>query len=456
LNLFNETKKSYYEILGVGKTAEGAEIKRAYFGLVRKYQPDRFPDEFKEIRAAYETLMDGEKRAEYDAIGELPGSAAALYHEAQRFDRLGKYDKAAELYQTILKRHPGLDQVRERYARSLSAGDKPGKAAEVWEELCRRHPDKPQYGRALAKMYRERGWSKKALAEARRVLDLDPSSMDSWSLLVSCTISSLKSSPDSWDEIEQVCREALEAVKAVKTDEWKKIHLHTYAFITGGIAEIDAARDHLREIARLVREGGRNGAEEGQEALTEILSFLPGDGLGLLYPELKELADLLPDGADKRTRARLEDIRLNFEIEGLVEKGFGEIFRDLFRLLNADFGMFEEDEPEEELEILSIECTLIDERSKYGPQLRRLKEMFPQIYALNDAFFNELLRTRDPDKMLYLRVKKLKKVKREAGIRFEEEKEAPPETVRRAQPKVGRNDPCPCGSGKKYKRCCGA
>jgi uncharacterized protein YecA (UPF0149 family) len=30
------------------------------------------------------------------------------------------------------------------------------------------------------------------------------------------------------------------------------------------------------------------------------------------------------------------------------------------------------------------------------------------------------------------------------------------ETVRRAEPKVGRNDPCPCGSGKKYKKCHGA
>ena len=29
-------------------------------------------------------------------------------------------------------------------------------------------------------------------------------------------------------------------------------------------------------------------------------------------------------------------------------------------------------------------------------------------------------------------------------------------TVRREEPKVGRNDPCPCGSGKKYKKCCGA
>lgn len=33
---------------------------------------------------------------------------------------------------------------------------------------------------------------------------------------------------------------------------------------------------------------------------------------------------------------------------------------------------------------------------------------------------------------------------------------APPEPYERAGPKVGRNDACPCGSGKKYKRCCGA
>jgi SEC-C motif-containing protein len=30
------------------------------------------------------------------------------------------------------------------------------------------------------------------------------------------------------------------------------------------------------------------------------------------------------------------------------------------------------------------------------------------------------------------------------------------ETVRRDAPKIGRNDPCPCGSGRKYKKCCGA
>ena len=37
-----------------------------------------------------------------------------------------------------------------------------------------------------------------------------------------------------------------------------------------------------------------------------------------------------------------------------------------------------------------------------------------------------------------------------------EEDTAAPRTPAKAQPRVGRNDPCPCGSGKKYKKCCGA
>ena len=32
---------------------------------------------------------------------------------------------------------------------------------------------------------------------------------------------------------------------------------------------------------------------------------------------------------------------------------------------------------------------------------------------------------------------------------------APPATVRNDGPKIGRNDPCPCGNGRKFKKCCG-
>jgi SEC-C motif-containing protein len=39
--------------------------------------------------------------------------------------------------------------------------------------------------------------------------------------------------------------------------------------------------------------------------------------------------------------------------------------------------------------------------------------------------------------------------------RFQDGKVFGPDPVRREEPKIGRNDPCPCGSGRKHKKCCG-
>jgi SEC-C motif-containing protein len=47
-------------------------------------------------------------------------------------------------------------------------------------------------------------------------------------------------------------------------------------------------------------------------------------------------------------------------------------------------------------------------------------------------------------------------VREEGRWAYAGQEEIRPVTVRRENPKIGRNDPCPCGSGKKYKKCCGA
>ena len=58
----------YYTTLGVGKTATQEEIKRAYKKLANIHHPDKGGDQtkFKEISAAYDTIGDKQKRAEYD------------------------------------------------------------------------------------------------------------------------------------------------------------------------------------------------------------------------------------------------------------------------------------------------------------------------------------------------------------------------------------------------------
>lgn len=69
------TKRDYYEILSVERTASGEEIKRAYRKLAVKFHPDKNPNDphaeekFKELGEAYDVLMDEQKRAAYDRYG---------------------------------------------------------------------------------------------------------------------------------------------------------------------------------------------------------------------------------------------------------------------------------------------------------------------------------------------------------------------------------------------------
>lgn len=74
------TKRDYYEILGVSKTATPEEIKKAYKKKAIQYHPDKNPgdaeaeENFKEAAEAYEVLSDADKRAKYDRFGhDAPG-----------------------------------------------------------------------------------------------------------------------------------------------------------------------------------------------------------------------------------------------------------------------------------------------------------------------------------------------------------------------------------------------
>ena len=76
------TKRDFYEVLGVAKTASAAELKKAYRQQALKYHPDRnkagdAAEKFKEISEAYEVLANPEKRQAYDQFGHSAGDPFA-------------------------------------------------------------------------------------------------------------------------------------------------------------------------------------------------------------------------------------------------------------------------------------------------------------------------------------------------------------------------------------------
>lgn len=87
------TKRDYYEILGVAKTASDDEIKKSYRKLSMKYHPDRLADKtkeeqdegeasFKEAKEAYEKLSNPQTRAAYDQYGHQDPSMNGFRHGA--------------------------------------------------------------------------------------------------------------------------------------------------------------------------------------------------------------------------------------------------------------------------------------------------------------------------------------------------------------------------------------
>ena len=87
-----ESKRDYYEVLGVAKDADDAALKKAYRTLAKKYHPDTNPGDkeaeakFKEASEAYAVLSDPEKRKQYDQFGHAAFDGSSGYGGFGGFD----------------------------------------------------------------------------------------------------------------------------------------------------------------------------------------------------------------------------------------------------------------------------------------------------------------------------------------------------------------------------------
>lgn len=209
--------ESYFEVLGVAKTATGEEIRNAYFALAKRWHPDRTPAEltdlkplvsgvFARIGEAYGALGDAEKRAAYLKSLEAP-VATSSHEEEEQVVRAVNAALEFQKAEALLKKNdlPGA----ERHVR-LAADADPGQPEYttllVWVTALRRGEPKdlapgaatthyddligmldevlrgdPRYERALfyrGMLLKRSGRGEKALRDFQLAAELNPRNLD--------------------------------------------------------------------------------------------------------------------------------------------------------------------------------------------------------------------------------------------------------------------------------------
>ncbi len=187
--------KDFYHILGVDRQAGDDEIKKAYRRLAMKHHPDRVPADsrdglasnaFQEVNEAYHTLIDKNRRAQYNKLlAERSSGAQGLtvqnsqaemaYRHGIEAYKTNQFKRAAEYFSAATKMNPTKAIYFNRLGMAIiKAGGPLDEARAACERAIQMEMYNPEHYLSLGIIYQTAGLEDKARAQYKEAIKWDP------------------------------------------------------------------------------------------------------------------------------------------------------------------------------------------------------------------------------------------------------------------------------------------
>ena len=476
---------NYYELLNIERNADANAVKRAYFSAVKIHSPDNDQEGFKAVRLAYETLSNQKKRSEYDSYFVLSQGESSP-------DLLNKQSGSAEYNGELQnKLLAAREMIREnRYKQAVEyltglIGSNPDSEKQL-TLFSLNHPD-DEYSAVFyteaRRLLAEVLWYMKKSVTAKKICEqmLEKNPSDAGTLLLLAKISgSMGHTEKAGIYFETAVNTAPLNVRAW-TEYMRYANSHAYSWVPGIFEramkqDIDMFRDdyilYLVGIYRTNLFSDENNVQyynkfaeyfiidknHSEEVYEKLIGFIP-----FLYekeeniPFLQKILPML----EKSRHRKIDDEEL-FKTTRTCCIAYKLKFDKRIPDVLVNITAFFLTENTDKNKLLGMEHFIVSRLSDLRPSIKLLKNEYPEFFKFNQAFYLDVLNERKEDYLIDKYVGKFNKLRPSLKKEYfyddfddDFDKIEKPMQVIRSSPKTGRNDPCPCGSGKKYKKCCG-
>ena len=458
---------TYYEILGLAPGASQTDIKKAYFRLIRQYSPESDPEQFQKIREAYEQLKNMQNAPEGPVFPPFSEPwAENMLKQIEKYRREGDTGRFRDTCEEAWRLFPKDIQFLYLLVLAQRQCGNTGKAVKNAELLVQKEPDNKWFYRELAVSYMERGFTQKAYRACEKAYELGCRDMDfiliyaeechnygvydrGVEILLQVIRQERKWSKEEMPELVSAYMGLLKMCGVMRSENLPEVAdglgrmLEQYGLYL---------EDYVPELCMMMscvwtsKENRLMEVHQAERVLAALGKMCHGD------PEMEELVERAKEEYDHRRI--MEDPRIGETLEYGYEVYFG------LDMLNEYVRKYA---------VADVQLCMLEEREEILKQARILEKEYPDYYEKLRGFLEKMRSGRDQAYLKDGLLKIYRRLSQESkGGRYYEKY---PDEKRRAEgtiicggmsdepyvrdaKKIGRNDPCPCGSGKKYKHCC--